>query len=165
MTQTVGAMSTVDADIDVSADGSTWVSLAGSANQVEVPAQTRMTGTGYTFDGDVAIVTQGKREPLEVTVSGLYTEEAAELFETIRPWFQSGARCYFRYSPKGVGATGRAVYTASNDGATAGPVSISQLKYPDIVAGEADPAPGSFTLMVPAFVRTTTGNSTGLGSS
>lgn len=164
-TQTTGAISAVDAELEVSADGSTWVDISGSANKVEVPEQKRATGVAYTFTGDVGIVTPGKREPVEATISGLYTEQNAELFETIRPWFQSGSRVYFRYSPKGIGATGRTVFTASNDGSTAGGVIISALKYPDLDAGSADPVPAMFKLMVPAWVRTTTGNSTGLGSS
>lgn len=165
MAQTTDATNTVDANIEVSANGSTWVDISGSANQVQVPAQTRMTGTSYTFDGDLAIVTSGKREPVEITVNALYTEQSAETFETIRPWFQSGARVYFRYSPKGVGSTGRAVYTASNDGSTAGAVVISSMKYPDMDANTADPAAAAFTMLVPGLIRTTTGNSTGLGSS
>lgn len=158
------AISTVDATLEISSDGNTWVDLSGMATEVQVPEQTRMSGTAYVFGLDVAKVTAGKREPVEITVNGLYSEENAELFETIRPWFQSGARVYFRYSPKGVGATGRAVYTASNDGTTPGAVMVTALKYPDIVAGSADPAPASFKLLVPALIRTITGSSTGLGS-
>lgn len=165
MAQTTGAISSVDAEIEVSSDGTVWVDISGSANAVEVPEQPRMTGTAYTFTGDVGIVTAGKREPVEVTVTALYTEGAGETFETVRPLFAAGTRVYFRYSPKGIGATGRAVYTASNDGSTAGAVVVSAFKLPDLDAESADPVTTMFKLMVPAFVRTTTGNSTGLGSS
>lgn len=164
MAQTVDATSTVDADIEVSLLGTTWVNISGSANEVQIPEQKRMTGTSYTFDGDLGIVTQGKREPTEATINALYTEISGEAFETVRPWFQSGSKIFFRYSPKGFGAIGRAVYTASNDGATAGAVVISSFKYPDLTAKTADPVAASFKLMVPGWVRTTTGSSTGLGS-
>jgi hypothetical protein len=123
-----------------------------------------MTGVAYVFEGDVGIVTSGKREPLEIGVSALYTETAGETFETIRALFEAGTRLYFRYSPQGVGATGRAVYTASNDGVTAGACVISNLSWPTAEAETADPVAIAFQVMAPALVRTVTGSSTGLGS-
>lgn len=164
MAQTIDPISTVDADIEVSLLGTVWVNISGSANEVQLPEQKRMTGVSYTFDGDLAIVTQGKREPTEATINALYTEVSGETFETVRPWFQAGNKIFFRYSPKGIGASARSVFTASNDGATAGAVTISSFKYPDAVANTADPTAASFKLMVPGWVRTATGNSTGLGS-
>jgi hypothetical protein len=164
MAVTTTSMSAVDATVEVSADGSTWVDISGSANSIEPGDQPRMTGTAYVFQGDVALVASGKREPLEITVNALYTETAGETFETVRAWFEAGTRCYFRYSPQGVGATGRAVYTASNDGTTAGAVVITTLSWPTAEAETADPVAISFQVMAPALIRTTTGTSTGLGS-
>ena len=164
MAVTTTAMSAVDATVEVSVNGTTWTNISGSSNSVEPGEQTRMTGVAYVFEGDVGIVTSGKREPLEITVSALYTETAGETFETIRALFEAGTRLYFRYSPQGLGATGRAVYTASNDGATAGACIISNLSWPTAEAETADPVAVSFQVMAPALIRTTTGNSTGLGS-
>lgn len=164
VTTTQDAMTTIDADVQISVDGTTWTDLGGESTSVEVPEQTRMTGTAYVFAADVAIIGQGKREPVEITANALYTETAGQTFEVIRPLFQAGTKIYFRYSPKGIGASGRAVYTASNDGSTAGPVTISAFDYPDIDASSADPTPCMFKVMVPCLIRTTTGNSTGLGS-
>ncbi len=161
---TTGAFAAVDADIELSTDGTTWTNIGGEATSVEGAEQKRMTGTAYVFAADVGIVSQGKREPMEVTANALYTEGAGEAFEVVRPFFQAGTKIYFRYSPKGIGASGRAVYPASNDGSTAGAVPISSFTYPDITADSADPVVFTFKVMVPAFVRTTTGNSTGLGS-
>jgi hypothetical protein len=164
MAQTTTAMAAVDATVEISVDGTTWVDVSGSANSVEPGSQARMTGDAYTFEGDVAIITSGKREPLDVSVSALYTETAGESFETVRANFEAGTRVYFRYSPQGVGATGRAVYTASNNGTTAGAVIISELDWPEATADNADPVAIAFTVRCPALVRTTTGTSTGLGS-
>jgi hypothetical protein len=164
MAQTTTALAAVDADVEISVDGTTWINVSGSANTVEPGSQTRMTGDAYTFDGDVAIIAKGKREPLEVSVSALYTETAGETFEAVRANFEAGTRVYFRYSPQGIGASGRAVYTASNDGATAGAVIISELDWPEAAADSADPVAIAFTVRCPALIRTTTGNSTGLGS-
>lgn len=166
MAQTTAALSAVDADIEVSTNGTVWTNISGSSNSIEPGSQTRMTGTAYTFDGDLAIVTGGKREPLEIAVQILYTEEAGEAFEVIRPLFEAdgGTKMYLRYSPKGIGAASRAVYTTSNDGATAGAVYISELDWPMAEAETADPVAVSFTLIAPALIRTVTGSSTGLGS-
>ena len=164
MAQTTDALAAVDADVEISVNGTTWINVSGSANTVEPGSQARMTGDAYTFDGDVAIVAKGKREPLDVSVSALYTEVAGETFETVRANFEAGTRVFFRYSPKGVGATGRAVYTASNDGITAGAVILSELDWPEAAADSADPVAVAFTVRCPALVRTVTGNSTGLGS-
>lgn len=161
-----GAMSTVEADVEISANGTSWTSLSDYVTMVEVPEQTRMTGVGYTFGADVGVVTAGKREPMEVTIRGLYSEGASDAYRTVRSYFSAsgGTVIYFRYSPKGIGASGRSVFTASNDAATAGGCVVSKWKFPDVDAGAADPVPFFFAIMVPSFVETTTSGSTGLGS-
>jgi hypothetical protein len=164
MTITATAMSAVDARLEMSTDNITWQDISGSANSVDPGSAKRKTGTANVFDGDLPVVTIGKREPMEAKISALYTDTASETWEYIRPLFDAHTKVYFRYSPKGKGATGNAVYTTSNDGSTAGPVIISDLSWPKVEAGSADPIPVEFTLFVPAFVRTVTGNSTGLGS-
>lgn len=166
MPQTTAATAGVECDVEISTNGSTWLNLSGSITMVEVPEQERMTGVGYVFEGDVGTVTSGKRVPVEVRVTGLYTEESGEAYESIRTHFQApgGTRIYFRYSPLGIGEAGRKVFTASNDGTTAGAVVVNKLKLPDPNAGAADPLPFFWTMLVPAFVETDTGSSTGLGS-
>ena len=165
MAITSDALSAVDARLEVSTNGTTWTDISGSANSVDPGSAKRATGMANVFDGDLPVVTIGKREPMEVTITALYTETAGEVFEVMRPLFDAHTRVYFRYSPKGTGATGRAVYTTSNDGTTIGAVVISELSWPKAEAESADPIAVEFKLLVPAFVRTTTGSSTGLGSS
>lgn len=159
MAQTTTAMSLTDGDIDIAAQGTgVWVTISGSANSVDAPEQTRMTGDDYTLDGDTAIITTGKREPMDIVVNALYTETAQETWETVRPWFQAGSRIDLRWSPHGIGATGRKVFTALN-------VPITKLTYPGLTASEANPARCSFTVRAPFVAETDTANSTGLGSS
>lgn len=158
MTQTTGAMSLTDGDIEIAAASSgTWVNISGSANSVDAPEQNRMTGVDYTLDGDTAVITSGKREPMEINVNALYTESATESWETIRPWFQSGQRIDLRWSPLGIGASTRNVFTALN-------VPVSKLVYPGLTASEANPARLSFTVLAPFVAQTDTASSTGLGS-
>lgn len=158
MAQTTGGMSLTDGDIEVAAQGTAvWVNLSGSANSVDAPEQTRMTGDDYTLDGDTAIITTGKREPMDIVFNFLYTEGSTESWETIRPWFQTGARVDVRWSPAGIGAVTRNVFTALN-------VPITKLVYPGLTASEANPARGSFTIRAPFVAQTDTATSTGLGS-
>lgn len=158
MAQTTGAMSLTDGDIEVAAASSgTWVNISGSANSVDAPEQNRMTGVDYTLDGDTAVITSGKREPMEIVVNALYTESASETWETMRPWFQTGQRVDLRWSPQGIGASTRNVFTALN-------VPISKLVYPGLTASEANPARLSFTVLAPFVAQTDTASSTGLGS-
>ena len=158
MAQTTGGMSMVDGDIEVAAQGTgVWVNLSGSANSIDTPTQTRMSGENYTLDGDTAVITTGKREPMDIKVNALYTEVSIEAFETIRPWFQSGARIDLRWAPKGISAVGVYVFTALN-------VPITALDYPVVNASEASPGLISFTVRAPFVAKTTAATSTGLGS-
>ena len=50
-----------------------WVDISGSSQVVEAPEQTRISGEGYTFDGDNALVEGGKKEPIEIPVEIVYT--------------------------------------------------------------------------------------------
>ena len=164
MAQTTTAMSGVDATVEISTDGTTWIDLSGSSTSVSPGSQSRMTGETHTLEGDLAIITPGKREPMEISVTTLYTEASGEAFETLRPLFVARTRIYFRYSPLGPGATGRAVFTATNDDATPGACIISELDWPEVDATSADPIAIAYTVRVPGLIRTVTGNSTGLGS-
>ena len=106
MAQTTGGMSFKDAAIFQSTDGSTWTSdISGIANMVEVSGGERSTGEAYTADGDTAIITRGKRAPLTVTVRGVYTETANELYDEANDAYEGGTDYYIRWSPLGDDAT------------------------------------------------------------
>ena len=74
MPQTTGGLSAVNAQVEVSTNGSAWTDISGSSNKVEPSGGERQSGEAYTHDGDVAIITGGKREPIELTLSFVYTE-------------------------------------------------------------------------------------------
>lgn len=141
MAQTTGAVSCTDAKVEFSTNGSSWTDVSGSANSVDPGTQTRQNGETYTFQGDTAILTAGKREPLDVTVRAVYTETAGEAYATLRAAFEAtGSVGYIRYSPRG-GATGQDVYTSP-----AG--IITDCSYPMADATDADPKLMEFTVRV-----------------
>ena len=47
MAQTTAQISAVDAKIEVSAAGSVWTDISGTANKIEIDAQERAVGTSF----------------------------------------------------------------------------------------------------------------------
>jgi hypothetical protein len=166
MAQTTGGMTAVAVDVEYSSNGSAWTSLSGSTTSIEGVEQERISGEAYTFDGDTAIIGKGKRAPIEVTINFIYTEAAGEAFEVIRAAFEAdgGTDLYFRWSPKGIGASGRFVFTTVDGTGAAAAVPITNFMYHELSAEEGAPVVGSWTFRAPAIAKTTTANSTALGS-
>lgn len=134
--QTTGALSARNATIEISNDGATWSDISGFANSVEPSGGNRQTGEAYTLDGDTAIITSGKREPLEIQVNIVYTEGTTDPFETVRAAYEAGTNLYVRWAPKG-GQSGEFRFTAD-----AGP--LAEFQYPVTTASEAAPIMAGF---------------------
>lgn len=139
MAQTTDAISMANAKVEVSTDGSTYTDISGFAAQVEVSGGDRQAGDSYTYDGDTAIITIGKREPIDITVNVVYTEGSSDPFEAVRAQYEAGSDLYVRWSPKG-GSTGDKQYTAN------GPV--TSFAYPAGEAGSGDAVLCQFTVHV-----------------
>ncbi len=158
MAQTTGAMSATGAKVEVSVNGSSWTDISGSSNSVDAPEATRNVDSVFTHSEDTAIITSGKQNPIDVTVSIVYTETAAEGWETIRAQHKTtgaaGGTLYFRYSPNG-GGSGDFLYTGANGSGTTAAGKISSLTYPVADTGGGGPVLGSFTVQVPALVKST----------
>ena len=112
MTQTTNSIWGGAAKIEMSIDGSDWDDISGHAQKVMPDAAARRVGEKYTFDGETPIVKVGKRESIGISVSIIYTEEAADAFEVARGQFEStgGGSFYLRWSPAG-GSGGDKQYT------------------------------------------------------
>ena len=152
MAQTTGALPKSSFQVEVSTDGATWTDISGSASSVEEPEQARKSGEAFTALGDVAVIVSGKREPMEIVVNGVYTEETDEMFEVLRDIHEAGGAVYFRYASQG-GATGAFQYTACGDAGTAIPVVLTNLKYPGFEADSGDVVMTSFTVKTPALAK------------
>lgn len=147
MAQISDAISAVDAKIEVSANGTTWTDISGAGSRIDAGTQARMTGTGYTFDGDTPIITYGKREPITITVE-IYYSEALGAFETLRAIHETenGGDIYVRWQPIGTG-TGKAIYAT-------GKAKLASFAYPSLDAASADPVVGSFSVVTGVLTRT-----------
>lgn len=148
MPQTTTALSSVNGKLEFSSTGSTWVDISGSSNSVEPGDQTRQSGEIYTLSGDTAIITAGKREPIELQVKVLFTPTSGEAWETVRPAFEAASGAgYLRWSPQG-GATGTKQFTTD-----AG--ILTSLTYPPSMADEAKPVMVGFKLKTPKVTEST----------
>ena len=113
MTQTTGGMSPTEMYVGVSTDGSSWTDVSGYANSVEISGGERQTGSAHTFDGDTAIIKAGKRDPLTITVRGVYTETATQFYDKVVDAYTAGTSFYVRWSPGG-GDSGDLGFTSSS---------------------------------------------------
>jgi len=145
MAQTTGATSFKDCKIECGADGAAWEDHSGWGNSIELGGGDRQIGVMYTYDGDTAIITGGKREPLEITVKAAYTEGASDFFEDVRAAYEAGSAWYLRWSPKG-GDSAEFLFT-SDEGI------IKSFVYPVGEAGSGDPVQAGFTLTVPKITK------------
>jgi len=149
MAQTTGAMSGVSLKLMVSNNNSTWTDISGSANSVNISGFSRQSGETYTFDGDHAIVGRGKREPIEIEVNCVYTEQAWDGWVLAWSEFDAddGDNFWVRWSPAG-GVTGNAAYTSTTG------VIISCLP-PSAEAAPGDPLAASFTVKCASVDKST----------
>jgi len=151
MAQTTTQVSAVDAKVEVSANGSAWTDISGTANKIDLSAQDRAVGSAFTFDGDGAVLTYGKRQPLDVTVTAVYTETAStEAFEIVRALHETenGANIYLRWTP--ISETSTAGHNIFSTGAG----KLKSFQYPNVDAGSGDPILFTFTVTASVITRT-----------
>jgi len=142
------AISAVDAVVEVTFDPEgvpTWEDISGEGNTVEPSEQTRMQAETYTFDCDVAILTTGKREPVEVTVNVVYVEVTDSVYDKMDAAFKANDKIGVQWFPSGK-ADGNWMFSIS-------PALISALQDPSLDAGVADPLMATFTVRAPEAVR------------
>ncbi len=137
MAQTTEGISFVDAQVEYSTDGVAFADISGWANTVEPSGGERSSGEAYTADGDIAILTFGKRAPVDIAYNCQFTEGATDPFERLRGYHQTadGAQVVFRWSPAGGAGTGKIAFTGTGkiteapwlggDAASADPLSFS----------------------------------------
>lgn len=149
MAQTTAAVANACAKVWISTNGTTFTDISGVTQSVQDTEQTRMSGEAYTLDGEGPIVKRGKKEPMETTVTIIYTETDAEAYEQVRIQFeQSGCNVpfYLRYSPRGG--------LADNEQLTTGEGILTAFTYPALDASSAAPIVAGFKIKHPGFTTT-----------
>ena len=146
MAQTTGAVSGAAATVSIYVT-SAYVDISGSSQSIDAVTASVVTGDAYTFDGNFGIITVGKYEPVEVTVNILYTETAAEAFQSVRALFEARTATQLKWLPLGA-ASGADQYETKTVGY------IVSMDYPPIDASSAGPVMVSFTIRAPGITYT-----------
>lgn len=154
MTQTVGAMNTVNGTIHLSADGVTWLDVSGSGNKLDAPPQVANVGDAASLDGKYLISTEGKLSPITITVTGFYTELTNEIYDFLRTQNALvGRPLWVRWSPRGTYNSYR--YTTANGAEVAAAATIIEMPLaPSMDAGAPAPTMIQFKVRTETVVRT-----------
>ena len=129
--------------VGLSADCITYVDISGYASTVTPSEQTRITGEAYTFSGDTAIFMAGKRQPVSIAASIVYTEDDAGAFDRLDAIFDAvdcPAVMCFRWMPRG-DVAGYQEYTVTGY--------LTGFQMPPMDAGAGGPITVTFTIMGP----------------
>lgn len=144
MAQTTNAMSMVDALIEFSTNGSSWVDISGFANEIGPADSARNLGEAYTADGDIAIQTAGKRTPFDIVVRIVFTDQTStsDPFYTVLTQHQTagGGAMYLRWSPGG-GDSNELQFTTPSS-------FVSNLQFPGGPVETGEPITVTFTVRV-----------------
>ena len=129
--------------------GTAWVDVSDNMTVVEPPTQTRLHGEAYVFGEDVAVIDVGKREPVEVTVRGIWAEGTADPFYTVYTEFTTacGDMVAVRWSPAGCTTAHDAFYTSTTES------EVISLTFPGGDAGSADILTYQFIVKTPDITR------------
>jgi hypothetical protein len=113
MAQVTGALSGRASKIEYSTNYSTYTDLSGGANSIDISGGERMSGEAYTFDGDVAIITVGKLQPLEITMKQIYVASSTGHWATISALANAATPCNVRWNHTSTATTGDWRFTAA----------------------------------------------------
>jgi len=152
MPQTTTAINTVDAVIEVSVNGTTWTNISGSTNKIEPSPQTADSGNAASLEGQYKIVRAGKFNPVDITVTILFTETAAEAYAILHGQKEvAGRPLYLRYAPGGYNGEYRWYTGDSNGNKAAG--RITEFPYPSANSEDAGPHLVVFKLQATTLTR------------
>ena len=126
-----------------------WEDVSDNMSVVEPPTQTRMTGEAYVFGEDLAVTAVGKREPVEVTVRGVYEAATTTPFYTV--WAEFTAPCgdmvAVRWGPEGCTTDDVVFYTSTTES------EVVSLTFPGGDAGSGDIIMFEFVVRTPDITR------------
>lgn len=116
-----------------------WTDIGGEAMTVTLPKEVVTTGSAAVFNADTHVLSSGKKDPFTATVSGVYTEDAAEAFELLRAvWITDTCdkKVCLRATPAGGTVGDKEIYVGED---ADNPALFTGFKPPDLSAGSGDP--------------------------
>lgn len=149
MAQTTNQVPLACGKVEIAEDCATWTNISGETQSISGTEQSIMIGDAYTLEGETALTGAGKREPLDLVVTIIYTEADLEAYEIARKIFEAsdcGNTICIRYSPRG-GDAGEEQLTSIQG-------VLSSFTYPAIDASAGGVVMGSFTVHTPGLNTT-----------
>jgi hypothetical protein len=132
--------------VEYTTHGTDWDDVSDEMSVVEPPTATRMSGEAYVFGEDTAVTGVGKREPVEVTIRGVFQEGTTTAHGFYQAYTEFVTTCgglfAVRWAPGGCTTDNEVFSTQTADS------EIVSLTYPAGDAGSGD------IIMYEAVVRT-----------
>ena len=148
MAQTNEAFPLREGQLSISLNGSTWTDYSGWTAMVSQSGGERAVGGAYTFDGDLEIVTTGKRAHFVYTVRMIYTEEGAHNpYPVIEDAYLNRTPIYLRWIPFG-GVSGNQQFITDQGWVINSP-------FPSGEANDPNPAQFEFDFVTRFIARST----------
>ena len=155
MTQVTGAIAQSVYAVEVSANASSWTSVAGAAAAISFGGGDIPVGEQFTADGEEAIVTtSNKNGPRDITVRCVYSEGASDAWKTVWDLYTGATKkMAVRWSPAGGTASTKRYSTAVAGAAAAVPIVSCSMPEQDSSSG--DPLLFEFTVRTPGIYEET----------
>jgi hypothetical protein len=129
-------------------DGSSWIDISGFANSLSIDGGDRQMGEFFTCDGELPIITYGKRNMITITINCVYTEGAADEPYIMAALADEGHNpLLVKWSPAG-GGSGDFEFES-------GPAYITSPVYPQGAADSPDAIALDIALSCGAITRAT----------
>lgn len=143
-TQITDQVSWANCKVELSVDPAllVWTDISGETSSIEQNGGDRAVSTKHTAKGDTPIITQGKRDGIEITVHTVYSEVVTRAPLVAEAAYEAGTLAAVRWSPRG-GLTGQKQFTTG-----LGP--IKSFLYPVGDAESSDAVITDFTISVPS---------------
>jgi len=111
-----------------------WTDVSDNMSVVDPPTQSRDRGSAFVFGEDTSVTAVGKRQPVDVTIRGVWAEGTADPFYTVYAQFTAacGGMVAVRWSPAGCTTAHDAFYTSTTRS------EIGDFTFPAGDAGSAD---------------------------
>ncbi len=147
MAQLTDAISAKDLYIALSTDGNTWTNVSGESAKISPGGGERKHGEGYTFDGDTAVLTRGKREPHEYTISIFYREGGGSARDFVNDAYYNNTPLYVRFAVGG--------NSSGNEMVTSDEGIVKTPPFSEAEAESADPLMLEWDFITPDWTTST----------
>ena len=151
-----GTLSSCTLCVELSTDGTTWTDFSDYVTVVEPPEMSRISGEAFVLGEDIAVVTGGKLNPVEVQIRSVYVDSTATSNPFSYVWAEFTAACgdavHVKWSPAGCTTGNQSFSTAT---ATGMPAEMITLTLPGGDGSDGSPILWGAVIKAPTIYRAT----------